>query len=51
MLSKLQHLPINVGAYRDDVLAVCSLTPSQVEKVKQKMVLVLPTLRSPTSST
>ena len=40
LLSKLQHLPINVGAYRDDVLAVCSLTPSQVEKVKQKMVLV-----------
>ena len=38
LLSKLQHLPIKVGAYRDDVLAVCSLTPFQVEKVKQQVV-------------
>ena len=40
LLSKLQHLPINVGAFRDDVLAVCSLTPFQVEKVKQEVVEV-----------
>ena len=40
LLSKLQHLPIKVGAYRDDVLAVCSLTPFQVEKVKQEVVEV-----------
>ena len=40
LLSKLAHLPINVGAYRDDVLAVCSLTPFQVEKVKKQVVEV-----------
>ena len=40
LLSKLQHLPIKVGAYRDDILGVCSLTPFQVEKVKQKVVQV-----------
>ena len=40
MLSKLQHLPINVGAYRDDVLATSSLTPFQLEKVKQQVIEV-----------
>ena len=38
LLSKLENLPIKVGAYRDDILGVCSLTPFQVEKVKQKVV-------------
>ena len=37
MLSQLQHLPINVGLYRDDGLAVCELQAQQVEKVKQKV--------------
>ena len=40
LVSKLQHLPIKVSAYRDDILAACSLTPFQVEKVKQKVVEV-----------
>ena len=40
LLSKLQHLPIKVGAYRDDVLSVCNLAPYQVEKVKQQVVEV-----------
>ena len=40
MLSKLQHLPINVGAYRDDVLATSSLTPFQLEKAKQQVIEV-----------
>ena len=38
LLSKLQHLPIKVGAYRDDFLSVCGLSPFQVEKVKQQIV-------------
>ena len=37
-MSKLAHLPINVGAYRDDVLAASSLTPFQLEKVKQQVI-------------
>ena len=40
LLSKLAHLPINVGAYRDDVLAASSLTPFQLEKVKQQVIEV-----------
>ena len=40
LLSKLEHLPINVGAYRDDVLGACNLAPFQVEKVKQQVVEV-----------
>ena len=40
LLSKLAHLPIKAGAYRDDFLSVCSLAPFQVEKVKQKVVEV-----------
>ena len=40
LLSKLAHLPIKAGAYRDDFLSVCSLPPFQVEKVKQKVVEV-----------
>ena len=40
LLSKLAHLPIKVGAYRDDFLSVCSLAPFQVEKVKQQVAEV-----------
>ena len=40
LLSRLQHLPIKVGAYRDDFLSVCALTPFQVEKVKQEVIEV-----------
>ena len=35
LLSKVQHLPINIGAYRDDWLAVSSQRTRQVEKTKQ----------------
>ena len=37
LLSKLQHLKLNLGLYRDDGLGVCSLTGRQTEKVKQEM--------------
>ena len=37
LLSKVRHLPINVGAYRDDWLAVSSQTNRQVEKCKQNL--------------
>ena len=40
LLSKLEDLPIKVGAYRDDFLSVCSLPPFQAEKVKQRVVEV-----------
>ena len=34
----VQHLPIN----REDVLAVCDLVPSQVEKARQELVAGVP---------
>ena len=37
LLSKVQHLPINIGAYRDDWLAVSSQTNRQVELTSQKI--------------
>ncbi len=37
ILSKLQHLDINVGLYRDDGLAVCSKTPKQVDSIKKEI--------------
>ena len=38
----VQHLPTNVGVYRDDVFAVCNHAPSQVEKVRQELVAGVP---------
>ena len=40
LLSKVQHLPINIGAYKDDWLAVSSTTNRQVEKVKQEIAKI-----------
>ena len=37
LLSKLTHLEINVGLYRDDGLAICTETPKQVEVTKKEM--------------
>ena len=37
LLSKVQHLPINIGAYRDDWLAVTSQTARQVDLTKRKI--------------
>ena len=37
LLSKVQHLPINIGAYRDDWLAVTSQTNRQVDLTKRKI--------------
>ena len=37
LLSKVQHLPINIGAYRDDWLAVSSQTNRQVELTRQAL--------------
>ena len=37
LLSKLQHLPIQVGLYRDDGLAVSGARAQQVEKLKQNI--------------
>ena len=40
LLSKVQHLPINIGAYRDDWLAVSSQTARQVELTKQEIAKI-----------
>ena len=40
LLSKVQHLPINIGAYKDDWLAVSSQTTRQIELVKQKIAKI-----------
>ena len=37
LLSKLQNLPIDVGLYRDDGLALSNLDPSETEDVKKKI--------------
>ena len=36
----MQHLPINIGAYKDDWLAVSSQTNRQVEKTKQQIAKI-----------
>ena len=41
LLSILAHLKLNIGLYRDDGLAVCSLTPRQTENVKKEMCKIL----------
>ena len=40
LLSKVQHLPIKIGAYRDDWLAVSSQTNRLVEKTKQEIAKI-----------
>ena len=37
LLSKLQHLNINVGLYRDDGLAITSATPRDTENIKKEI--------------
>ena len=37
LLSQLSDLNLNIGLYRDDALAVSSLTPRQNELVKKKL--------------
>ena len=37
LLSQLTHLDINVGLYRDEGLATFSLSPKQVETIKQEI--------------
>ena len=37
LLSLLAQLKINVELYRDDGLAVCSLTPRQAENIKKEL--------------
>ena len=37
LLSQLQDLNLNIGLYRDDGLAVCSLPPRQAELTKKKL--------------
>lgn len=40
ILSKLQHLDINVGLYRDDGLAVSDKTPREIENIKKDICKV-----------
>ncbi|GFS20871.1 hypothetical protein ElyMa_006909200 [Elysia marginata] len=37
LLSKLNHLNISIGLYRDDGLAACKLSPKQAETTKKEM--------------
>ena len=37
LLSKLDHLNLNIGLYRDDALIVSTLTPRLLEKKKKKI--------------
>ena len=37
LLSKLSHLKINCGLYRDDGLAMCDQTPRQTENIKKEI--------------
>ena len=41
ILSKLFHLNLNLGLYRDDALGVCQLTPRQVEIKKMYVIVVV----------
>ena len=43
MLSKLNHLNINCGLYRDDGLALCDLTPRQAEITKKEICRIFKT--------
>ena len=43
LLSKLQHLNLDLGLYRDDGLGICSQRPRQVEKIKQEMCRIFQT--------
>ena len=40
LLSKVQHLPINIGAYKDDWLAVSSHTNRQTENIKKDITKI-----------
>ena len=40
LLSKVQHLPINIGAYKDDWLAVSSLTNRQTDNIKKDITKI-----------
>ena len=41
LLSKLQHMNLNIGLYRDDGLGICLLRPQQVEnQVKQEIIQI-----------
>ena len=37
ILSKLQHLDLNIGLYRDDGLAISQQTPQKTEKMKKEI--------------
>ena len=37
LLSKVEHLHINCGLYRDDGLALCNQTPRQIEQTKKEI--------------
>ena len=41
LLSRLQHLSINVGLYRDDGLAVTDLRPRLAELEKKKICNIM----------
>ena len=43
LLSRLTHLDVNVGLYRDDGLVTCTKTPKQVEAIKKRNVQNLQT--------
>ena len=38
LLSQLKHVNIDVGLYRDDGLAACTLPPKQAEATKKKEI-------------
>ena len=40
-MSQLTHLNVNVGLYRDDVLATCTKSPKQVEAIKKEMCKIV----------
>ena len=44
ILSKLSHLKINVGLYRDDGLGVSNLPPKQLESIKKKICAIFKSL-------
>ena len=43
LLSKLKHLKIDCGLYRDDGLAICDLSPRQVEQTKKEICKIFKT--------
>ena len=40
LLSQLQHLGIEIGAYRDDFLAACKFSPQKTEKIKKEICTI-----------